>query len=158
MKSKQQIPCSNCMHWPVMSWGNACSTCMHKAVRCMHQTVTSQADACTYCMGSKVSSLSQIYLYSSYFAIFYFLFLNCFSTFMKSIQRFPNFYLLFGNFSAGWWRSWQVLAARKCKQKIKLWHLSISLIEIKIYRLRESKSALQRHFMHQIILHRFNIS
>ncbi len=38
---------------------------------CMHQPVTSRADhmvaACTYCMGSKVSSLSRIYLYSSYF-------------------------------------------------------------------------------------------
>ncbi len=72
MKSKQQSPCSNCMHQPVMSWGNACSTCMYKPVRCMHwpvhtSPVTSQADACTYCMGSKVSSLSQIYLYSSYF-------------------------------------------------------------------------------------------
>ncbi len=30
MKSKQQSPCSNCMHQPVTSWGNACSTCMHK--------------------------------------------------------------------------------------------------------------------------------
>jgi hypothetical protein len=68
MKSKQQSPCSNCMHWPVMSWGNACSTCMHKCVRCMHWPVTSQANACTYCMGSKVSSLSQIYLYSSFFS------------------------------------------------------------------------------------------
>ncbi len=66
-KSKQQSPCSNCMHRPVTSWGNACSTCMHKPVRCMCQSVTSQADACTYCMGSKVSSLSWIYLYSSYF-------------------------------------------------------------------------------------------
>ncbi len=67
MKSKQQNPCSNCMHWPVTSWGNACSTCMHNHVRFMHQPVMSQADACTYCMGSKVSSLSWIYLYSSYF-------------------------------------------------------------------------------------------
>jgi len=41
--------------------------CMHKHVRCMHWPVTSQADACTYNMGSKVSSLSRIYLYSSYF-------------------------------------------------------------------------------------------
>jgi hypothetical protein len=63
-KSKQQ---SNCMHQPVTSWGNACSTCMDKPVRCMHWPVMSQADACTYCMGSKVSSLSLIYLYSSYF-------------------------------------------------------------------------------------------
>jgi hypothetical protein len=48
----------------VMSWGNACG-------EYMHHTVTSRADhvvaACNYCMGSKVSSLSQIYLYSSYF-------------------------------------------------------------------------------------------
>ena len=50
-KPKQQIPCSNYMYWPVMSWGNACSTCMHKPVRCMHWPVMSQADACTYCMG-----------------------------------------------------------------------------------------------------------
>ncbi len=64
-KSKQQSPCSN------MSWGNAYSTCMHKCVRCMHQPVTSQADACTNCMGFKVSSLSWIYLYSSYFELFY---------------------------------------------------------------------------------------
>ncbi len=65
--SKQKSPSSNCMHRPVTSWGNACSTSMHKPVRCMHQPVTSQAYACTYCMGSKVSSLSWIYLYSSYF-------------------------------------------------------------------------------------------
>jgi len=55
------------MHWPLISWGNACSRCMHKFVRCMHQPVTSQADACTYCMGSVVMILSQIYLISSYF-------------------------------------------------------------------------------------------
>ncbi len=67
-KSKQQSPCSNCMHWPVMSWGNACSTCMLKPVRCMDRPATFKADPCTYCMGSKVSSLSRIYFYSSYFA------------------------------------------------------------------------------------------
>ncbi len=66
-KSKQQSPCSNCMHRPVMSWDNACSTCMHKPVRFLHWPVTSQADACKYCMGCIVSSLSQIYLYSSFF-------------------------------------------------------------------------------------------
>jgi len=54
IKSKQQNPCSNCMHQPVMS----------------------QANACTYCMGSKVSSLSRIYLYSSYF-VFGILFWFC---------------------------------------------------------------------------------
>ncbi len=58
---------TNCMHQPVISWGNACSTWMHWPVMCTHQPVTSQADACTYCMGSKASSLSRIYLYSSYF-------------------------------------------------------------------------------------------
>ncbi len=69
MKSKQQRPCTNCMHWPVTSWGNACCTwmhkpvrCIHQPVRCMHHPVMSQADACTYCMESKVSSLSRIYL------------------------------------------------------------------------------------------------
>jgi hypothetical protein len=66
-KSKQQNPCSSCMHRPVMSWGNACTYCMHCSVMCMHWTVTSQTAACTYCTGSKVSSLSRIYLYSSYF-------------------------------------------------------------------------------------------
>jgi hypothetical protein len=66
-KSKQQSPCINCMHRPVMSWGNACSRIMHKPVRCMYWPLTSQADACIYCMGSKVSGLSRIYLYSSYF-------------------------------------------------------------------------------------------
>ncbi len=76
IKSKQQNPCSNCMHQPVMSWNNACSTCMHKPVSCMHQPVMSQANACTYCMGSKVSSLSRIYLYSSYF-VFGILFWFC---------------------------------------------------------------------------------
>ncbi len=64
------------MHQPVMSWGNACSTCMHKPVRCMHLPVTSQANACTYCKGSKVSSLSRIYLYSSYFGVIRVLFWN----------------------------------------------------------------------------------
>ncbi len=59
-KSKQQSPCSNCMHW-------ACDV-MVQYMQYVHAwPVTSQADACTYCMGSKVSSLSQIYLYSSYF-------------------------------------------------------------------------------------------
>jgi hypothetical protein len=68
-RNKKQSPCSNCMHRPVTSWGNACSTCIHQPV--MHRdhsvyynlyAVTSQANACTYCMGSKVSSLSRIYL------------------------------------------------------------------------------------------------
>ncbi len=63
-KSKQQSPCSNFMHRPVVSMGN---TCMYWPVTCTHRHVISQADVCTYCMGSKVSSLSQIYLYSSYF-------------------------------------------------------------------------------------------
>jgi hypothetical protein len=54
-------------HRPVMSWGNACCTCMHKPVRCMHWPVMSQGDACSYCMGSVVLISSQIYLYSSYF-------------------------------------------------------------------------------------------
>jgi hypothetical protein len=62
---KLKVPCSKCMHRPVMSWGNACSTCMHWPVTSMHWPVMSQADACTYCMGSKVLSLSRIY--SSYF-------------------------------------------------------------------------------------------
>jgi hypothetical protein len=48
----------------------------------MHQPVTSQADhvvaACMYCMGSKVSGLSRIYLYSSYFAF------GCISKFRES--------------------------------------------------------------------------
>jgi len=58
------------MHQPVMSWGNAFSTCMHKPVRCMHQPVMPQSDACTYSMGSKVSTLSRVYLYSSYFGLY----------------------------------------------------------------------------------------
>ncbi len=62
-KSKQQNPCSNCMHWPVTSWGNACSTYMHASTCDVHEL----ADAYTYCMGSKASSLSRIYLYSCYF-------------------------------------------------------------------------------------------
>ncbi len=68
MKSKQQSPCSNCMHRPVTSWDNACSTCMHRPVMFMHCPVMSQADACSYCMGSVVLISSQIYLYCSYFA------------------------------------------------------------------------------------------
>jgi len=44
--------CTYCMYWPVMSQGD-------------HMVA-----AWTYCMGSKVSSLSQIYLYSSYFEVF----------------------------------------------------------------------------------------
>ncbi len=68
-KSKQQSPCINCMHQPVTSWVNACSTCIHWPGMCMHRPVTSQANTCTYCMGSKVLSLSRIYLYSSYFAL-----------------------------------------------------------------------------------------
>ncbi len=68
-KSKEQNPSSNCMHQPVTSWSNARSTSMHLPVMCMHRPVLSQADARIYCMGSKVSSLSQMYLYSSYFAI-----------------------------------------------------------------------------------------
>jgi hypothetical protein len=66
-KSKQQSPCSNCMHQPVTSCGNACSTCMYKPVRCMHQPVMSQVNPCTYCMGSVVLISSRIYLISSYF-------------------------------------------------------------------------------------------
>jgi len=62
-KLKQQRECSDCIHQPVTSWGNACSTYMHQPVTCMHWPVMSQANACTYCMGSKVLSLSQIYFY-----------------------------------------------------------------------------------------------
>jgi hypothetical protein len=43
------------MHQPVTSWCAVTSWADHMVV------------ACTYCMRSKVSSLSQIYLYSSYF-------------------------------------------------------------------------------------------
>ncbi len=68
-KLKQQSPFSNSMHHPMMSWGNACSTCIHKSVRFKHQPVMSQADACTYCMGSVVLILSGIYLFSSYFDV-----------------------------------------------------------------------------------------
>jgi hypothetical protein len=68
MKSKQQSPCSNCMHWPVVSWGDymvaACTYCMHWPVISWGNHMVA---ACTYCMGSKVSSLSQMYFYSSYF-------------------------------------------------------------------------------------------
>jgi len=74
MKSKQQSPCSNYLHQPVMFWGNACSTCMHQSLRCMHRPVTSQADACTYCMGSVVLISSWIYLYSSYFCLYDFVY------------------------------------------------------------------------------------
>jgi hypothetical protein len=59
--------------YPRRNWNNRaspCSNCMHQPVTCMHQPVMSQANACTYCMGSKVSSLSQMYLYSTYFALF----------------------------------------------------------------------------------------
>jgi hypothetical protein len=35
MKSKQQSPCSKCMHWPVMSWGNACSRSGVPLVSCL---------------------------------------------------------------------------------------------------------------------------
>ncbi len=68
-KSKEQSPCSNCMPQPVMSWCNACRTCMHKPVRCMHLPVTSQADACSYCMGSVDLILSWINLYSNYVGV-----------------------------------------------------------------------------------------
>ncbi len=73
-------PSSICMHRPVTSRGNACSTCHRDTfgLCCMHWLVMSQANhmvaACTNCMGFKVSSLSRIYLYSSYFAWKHFLF------------------------------------------------------------------------------------
>ncbi len=51
--------------------GSMHAVCTCICLWCMHQPVTSYADhvfaPCTYCMGFKVSSLSQIYLYSSYF-------------------------------------------------------------------------------------------
>jgi len=69
-KSKQQSPCSNCIHRPVMSWGNnmvaACTYCMHRPLMSRGNHVVAGG---TYCMGSKVSSLSRMYLYSSYFAV-----------------------------------------------------------------------------------------
>jgi hypothetical protein len=49
------------MNQPVMSQANACI--------CMHYPMMSQTDACSYCMGSVVLISSQIYLYSSYFAL-----------------------------------------------------------------------------------------
>ncbi len=62
-KSKQQSPCSKCMHRPVISQANACTSQACACMYCMHCPVTSQADACSYCMGSVVLILSQIYLY-----------------------------------------------------------------------------------------------
>ncbi len=50
--------------------GLCCHGAMHAVHACiMHWPVMSQADACTYCIRSKVSSLSRIYLYSSYFVL-----------------------------------------------------------------------------------------
>jgi hypothetical protein len=40
MKSKQQSPCSNCMHQSVMSWGNSWSTCMHSEVHALACDIT----------------------------------------------------------------------------------------------------------------------
>jgi hypothetical protein len=62
-----------------------CHGAMHEvcaciSLWCMHQPVMSQAHhmvaACTYCMGSKVSSLSRIYLYPSYFDRILLIFVN----------------------------------------------------------------------------------
>jgi hypothetical protein len=61
-KSKQQTPCSNCMHQPVMSLANACTSQAYACIFCMHCPMTSQADSCSYCMGSVVLILSWIYL------------------------------------------------------------------------------------------------
>ncbi len=67
-KSKQQSPCSNCMHRPVTSWGNACSTSMHKLVRCTHQL-----DVTGRCMhllhGIQIFKFVLDIPYSSYFAL-----------------------------------------------------------------------------------------
>ncbi len=62
-KSKWQSPCNYCMHQPVTSQANACTSHAYGCMCCMHCPMTSQADACSYCMGSVVLILSRIYLY-----------------------------------------------------------------------------------------------
>jgi hypothetical protein len=61
-KSKWQSPCSKCMHWPVTSQADACTSQAYACMYCMHCPLMSQADACSYCFGSVVLILSQIYL------------------------------------------------------------------------------------------------
>ncbi len=63
MKLKQQSPCSNCTHRPVMSHAIACTSQAYACINCMLCCMTSQADACSYCMGSVVLISSWICLY-----------------------------------------------------------------------------------------------
>jgi len=67
MKSKQQSPCSKCMHWPVTSQADACTSQAYTCMYCMHCPMTSQADACSYCMGSVVWFCLRYTFISSYF-------------------------------------------------------------------------------------------
>ncbi len=60
---KLKIPCRKCMHWPVTSQANACTSHSYPCMYCLPCPMTSQADACSYCMDSVVSISSQIYLY-----------------------------------------------------------------------------------------------
>ncbi len=57
---KLQIPCSKCMHQPVMSQADACTSKAYACKFCMHCPMMSQANACSYCRGSVVLILSWI--------------------------------------------------------------------------------------------------
>ncbi len=63
VKSKQQSPCSNCMHRHVMSQVNACTSQAYACMYCMNCPMMSQANSCSYCMGSVVLISSWIFLY-----------------------------------------------------------------------------------------------
>ncbi len=60
---KLLIPCSKCMHQPVTSQADACTSQAYACMYCMHCPMTSQANACSYCMDSVVLIFSRIYLY-----------------------------------------------------------------------------------------------
>jgi len=80
---KLWIPCSKCMHRPMMSQADACTSQAYTCMYCMHCPIMSQADACNYCMGYVVLFLSRIYPYLQlHWVIVLFLVMFC------------NFYLL----------------------------------------------------------------
>jgi len=62
MRLKHQNPCSKCMHWPVISQADACTSQAYAWIYCMHCPMMSQANACSYCMGSVVLISFWIYL------------------------------------------------------------------------------------------------
>ncbi len=123
---KLKIPCSKCMHQPVTSQANACTSQAYACMYCMHCPMMSEVDACSYCLGSVVLISSQIYLYLQ---PLWFQF-RSFHRFQTQVQKF-------------WFRSFRILIwTRNCKISISQLPTLSNAMWRRFARLRKCKNCI----------------